>query len=323
MSTIRVDTIEGYTNSNEVSIATGITGVTLDDFFSGSPPSTAIMKPYDLMTKGPWVDARFYGSSKNELTLGVAISTIGSSERTLVIAPGTWTISGSLTFPSNISVFFYQGAKFQVAGGVSVTFGGALVAGPYRIFTGTGTVTVGAKTPLTYSEWSGTSGDYVKFQTFPILPTSNPTTTYQAVHKGYVDSKTVPVGAVLPYAGATAPSGWFICDGSAKSRSTYATLFALIEETYGVGDGSTTFNIPDMRGRAPFGVNSANPKFAALNDSGGSEEVSLLAEEVPNYTADGGFSTGYFWPTYTAANGQVEGHENLPPYRALNFIIKY
>lgn len=58
-----------------------------------------------------------------------------------------------------------------------------------------------------------------------------------------------PPGVVFPYAGATAPDGWLLCDGSAISRTTYAALFAAISTAHGTGDGSTTFNIPDYRGR--------------------------------------------------------------------------
>jgi microcystin-dependent protein len=59
----------------------------------------------------------------------------------------------------------------------------------------------------------------------------------------------VPSGVVLPFAGATAPQGWILCDGSAVSRSTYAALFSAISTAHGSGDGSTTFNLPDYRGR--------------------------------------------------------------------------
>jgi len=59
----------------------------------------------------------------------------------------------------------------------------------------------------------------------------------------------LPAGAVMPFAMATAPTGWFSCDGTLLSRTTYALLFAAIGTTFGVGDGSTTFAIPDLRGR--------------------------------------------------------------------------
>lgn len=66
--------------------------------------------------------------------------------------------------------------------------------------------------------------------------------------RALVRSITTPVGVVFPYAGLTAPDGFFICDGSAISRTTYSQLFTAIGVSYGVGDGSTTFNIPDYRG---------------------------------------------------------------------------
>ena len=63
----------------------------------------------------------------------------------------------------------------------------------------------------------------------------------------------VPAGTILPFGGASAPSGWLLCDGSAVSRTTYAALFANISTAWGYGDNSTTFNLPDMRGRFPRG----------------------------------------------------------------------
>lgn len=55
-------------------------------------------------------------------------------------------------------------------------------------------------------------------------------------------------GTVLPFAGEAAPNGWLLCYGQAISRTTYSTLFGIIGTTYGTGDGSTTFNLPDLRG---------------------------------------------------------------------------
>ena len=63
----------------------------------------------------------------------------------------------------------------------------------------------------------------------------------------------VPAGCVMPYAGATAPDGWLLCHGQAVSRTTYADLFGAIGTAYGPGDGSTTFNLPDLRGRVAAG----------------------------------------------------------------------
>lgn len=66
-------------------------------------------------------------------------------------------------------------------------------------------------------------------------------------------SEQFPVGATIAYPGAAAPTGWLLCQGQAVSRSTYATLFTLLSTTWGAGDGSTTFNLPDLRERVPIG----------------------------------------------------------------------
>lgn len=64
----------------------------------------------------------------------------------------------------------------------------------------------------------------------------------------FLGTSLTPSGVVLPFAGTSAPSGWLLCDGSAISRTTYANLFAVLGTTYGLGDGSTTFNLPNTQG---------------------------------------------------------------------------
>ena len=71
--------------------------------------------------------------------------------------------------------------------------------------------------------------------------------------QGQIDSKGVPSGAVMYFAMVTAPTGWLKADGAAVSRTTYAALFAAIGTTFGSGNGSTTFNLPDLRGEFPRG----------------------------------------------------------------------
>jgi microcystin-dependent protein len=85
---------------------------------------------------------------------------------------------------------------------------------------------------------------------------------------GFPDVSSTPVGAVTPYAGSSAPPGWLIADGSVVSRTTYPELFAAIGTTYGAGDGSTTFNLPDLRGRTVAGVGT-NADVDSLNDNEG------------------------------------------------------
>jgi microcystin-dependent protein len=84
------------------------------------------------------------------------------------------------------------------------------------------------------------------------------------------------------YAGATAPDGYLLADGSAVSRTTYSDLFAVIGTTYGVGDGATTFNLPDLTGSMAIGKDSGS--FDSLGATGGSETVTLTEDELPAHT---------------------------------------
>ena len=86
-----------------------------------------------------------------------------------------------------------------------------------------------------------------------------------------------PAGIVMPFAGSTAPQGYLLCDGSAVSRTDYATLFAVIGTTFGIGDGSTTFNVPDMGGRIALGESQSH----VLGSMGGSETVTLQTANLP------------------------------------------
>jgi microcystin-dependent protein len=82
------------------------------------------------------------------------------------------------------------------------------------------------------------------------------------------------------FAGSTAPEGFLVCDGSAVSRSTYSALFDTIGTTYGVGDGSSTFNLPDMAGRVAVGASSTY----TLASTGGEETHVLTDQEIPSHT---------------------------------------
>lgn len=96
-------------------------------------------------------------------------------------------------------------------------------------------------------------------------------------------SALIPTALVSPYAGSTAPSGWLICDGSAISRTTYATLFAVVGTTYGIGNGSTTFNLPDLRDRTVRGKSGST----ALGDTGGADEVTLTTAQIDHQHTNG------------------------------------
>ena len=142
----------------------------------------------------------------------------------------------------------------------------------------------------------------------------------------------VPTAAILPFGGSVAPSGFLLCDGSAVSRATYATLFTAINTTYGAGDGSLTFNVPNMGGSFPIGHNGTY----ALGASGGSAQAILAhthvgaTVEISDGSGDGTFgwvyekgdvSTGA-GPGAGAVAGPSTTATSLPPYVAVNFIIK-
>lgn len=93
-----------------------------------------------------------------------------------------------------------------------------------------------------------------------------------------------PIGVIHEYAGVQAPAGYLFCKGQAVSRSTYADLFRVIGTTYGSGDGSTTFNLPNLCGRIPAGIDDADSDFNALGKKGGSKTHTLTVEQMPSHT---------------------------------------
>ena len=123
----------------------------------------------------------------------------------------------------------------------------------------------------------------------------------------------MPAGSIMAWGSDVAPTNWLICNGSAVSRSTYASLFAAIGVTYGVGNGTTTFNLPDLRGKVPFGKDSSQTEFDLLGESGGNKATAKYGD---------GTTTGY-GATYSSSlgNGDTTG-SNLPPYQVFNYIIK-
>jgi len=91
----------------------------------------------------------------------------------------------------------------------------------------------------------------------------------------------LPAGMVMGWATATPPLGWLICNGATISRTTYAELFAVIGTTYGAGDGSTTFVIPNLAGKVMRG--SAAVMYP-LGASGGADSITLNSNQIPVHT---------------------------------------
>lgn len=141
----------------------------------------------------------------------------------------------------------------------------------------------------------------------------------------------MPLGVVLPFAGATAPNSlYLICDGTAVSRTTYAELFALIGTTYGAGDGSTTFNLPDMRGRAAVGKGT-HADVDTLADNEGEAVAKRTPKHWHEMTFDTSGGSGATPIRGASSTLGITNHvttlaastpKDAPAYLTLNYIIK-
>jgi microcystin-dependent protein len=159
----------------------------------------------------------------------------------------------------------------------------------------------------------------------------------------------VPTGSVNMWVTPTAPTGWLLCQGQAVSRTTYSALWDVFRvggstSPFGNGDGSTTFNLPDLRGRVPMGAgtgrnvaDSANLTARTLGVKfSDAEDVTLTLAQTPSHShefqiaagggdgttyfkgSSGGYSTSFY---YTHGSGQA--HNNTQPSTVINFIIKF
>lgn len=156
-------------------------------------------------------------------------------------------------------------------------------------------------------------------------------------------------GDLKPAAYSSAPTGWLTCDGSAVSRTTYSGLYTAIGTLYGAGDGSTTFNVPDLRGRVAVGADGSANRLSAndtLGNSGGEEAHTLSIAEMPSHDHKWGDDINgigrnlVIWGTSganiaagstytmeiavggTSATGGGGSHNNMQPYQIVNWFIK-
>lgn len=153
------------------------------------------------------------------------------------------------------------------------------------------------------------------------------------------DVAAVPTGLIGWWGSDTPPEGWLLCDGAEVSRTTYAALFAIIAEIYGVGDGVDTFNLPDLQGRVVVGLDAGQTEFDALAETGGAKTVTLDLTMIPAHThtynsPDASTADLVSTPlsdqvirsrtpgTATGSAGGGAAHNNLQPYLVLNGIIK-
>lgn len=213
---------------------------------------------------------------------------------------------------------------------------------------GPGIVEIATKAEVAAGTSAGGGGSYL------VIPAAYATSTSQVATTSVVVTNTSgkidhsfglsPTGTLMAYASTTAPDGWLLADGSAVSRTTYADLYSLLGTSYGVGDGSTTFNLPDVRGRAIVMASSTQSALqgldrATLGATGTTTSHTLTSDQMPVHVhdvagifKDGGGSTGTGTSdqtnqlpgtvTSTSAGGGA-AHNILDPYIILNYIIKY
>lgn len=153
-----------------------------------------------------------------------------------------------------------------------------------------------------------------------------------------VTSASLP-GDLRVTARATAPDGWLICQGQAVSRATYAALYAALggaASRWGQGNGSSTFNVPNLIGRALIGAGTGGGGVSTrlVGESGGVETHVLTVAEMPAHThmqkrgVGGTVGTGTFSSTWdqsdlsTGSAGGGGAHQNMPPWAAVNVIVK-
>lgn len=159
-------------------------------------------------------------------------------------------------------------------------------------------------------------------------------------------SANTPTGALFAYGGSSAPTGFLLCDGAAVSRVTFSTLFSIIGTSYGVGNGATTFNLPNMQGRTPIGAGTytdsvSGPITRTVAEVLGAEKHVLTTPQMPGHTHNMSFTKGFNpggsdinWycsstdaghginTKTTTAEGADVAHNNMQPSLGVNYIIK-
>lgn len=144
-----------------------------------------------------------------------------------------------------------------------------------------------------------------------------------------VTSELQPTGVISMFVSGNIPVGWLECDGRAVSRTTWRELYRMIGTSYGPGDGFTTFNLPNLKGRVPIGYDTSQTEFNTMGKTGGSKSAALTPDQTPFSLAVG---SGRLLDASnsSAGTGQVgltersagDAHNNLPPYITLRYIIK-
>jgi microcystin-dependent protein len=187
------------------------------------------------------------------------------------------------------------------------------------------------------------NGTFNTFSSGSVLRSSDINANF-ATLKSAIESidSSAPAGAIVAYSGTVAPSGWLLCNGQSVSRTTYAGLYTVIGNSFGSGDGSTTFHLPDFRGRFLRGLDGTaniDPDKAtrtAMNTGGnvGNNLGSVQADDFKSHThgyttnswtdndQDGsGPGNGMGWPSGQSV-GATGGNETRPVNVYVTWIVK-
>jgi len=274
-----------------------------------------------------------------EKTYIVKNSTTGSQSIQIIGSSGL-----GVTIPNGIAAYVYcDGVNFYNA--ISGSVGNYTVNGNLAV-TGT-TALTGALSGSTATFSDAISSVSPVFTGTPTAPTAAAgTNTTQLATTAFVLSNGAPTGGLIMWGTGTAPTGWLLCDGTAVNRTTYAALFAVISTTFGTGDGSTTFNLPNYTNRMPYGttvaatggsadavvVSHTHTATSTVTDPGHAHTISVAAgglggQDGPTRALAGTSSTstqttGITVATTNANTGVSGTNANLPPYLGINFIIK-
>lgn len=178
----------------------------------------------------------------------------------------------------------------------------------------------------------------------------------EGIYQNSIDIQNIiPAGIVSAYGGNNAPEGWLICDGSEVSRTTYRNLFSAIGINYGEGNGTTTFNLPNLKGKVVVGIDSQDEDFDTAGKTGGEKKHTLTKAELPSLVGSivmhaaadatnvqsvtGDFQSSITNNKYRSGGDVATGarsfgnidfrvgnntpHNILQPYTVVNYIIKY
>lgn len=279
--------------------------------------------------------------SSNIGSAGMRIRTLNANTASLtgeLLVGLTAAVGGNITVTGNSTV----GANLTVTGNAIVS------AATPSTSTASGAVTIAGGV--------GVAGNLNVGGTI-VTPTMPAGTSNTAVATtAFVVQNSIPTGGIMMWSTASAPTGFLLCNGSAISRTAYAALFAVIGTTFGVGDNSTTFNLPNYNNRTPVGAGG----LYALGATGGSKDATVVSHthtatsvvtdpghnhtwgrglEIDDQGSGSSFNeytrapgsdttviqsatTGITVATTVASSGSSGTDANMQPYLAMQFIIK-